>query len=104
MTKDAAPEKEAKEEKAPKVEQPKANGVSRPKDGTKTGQVWAIADELSEAAGEPAKRKPVLEAAETAGINAATAATQYGRWRKFHGLEGRGTEEAPADDKAEAAE
>lgn len=93
--KDAAKtdEKETKAAKAPKVEQPKANGVTRPKDGTATGKVWDIADALSKKAKKPTARKPVLEAAAEAGINPSTAATQYGRWRKFNGLKGRGTDD-----------
>lgn len=64
------------------------NGVTRPKDGTKTARVWEIADELSAAAGKPAKRKDVIAKILEEGGNPATAATQYGRWRKFNGLQG----------------
>jgi hypothetical protein len=74
---------EAAVEKAPKVEQ---IGVSRPKVGTTTERVWAIADALSTAAGKAIERKPVLDAAVAEGINPATAATQYGRWCKFFGV------------------
>lgn len=73
---------EAKE-KAPKDEK---NGIVRPKAGTKTGRVWEIADKLSADSGEPVARKAVLDAAMAEGINAATAATQYGRWRRYYGL------------------
>lgn len=73
----------APEPKAPKVEQ---NGIVKPTDGTSTAKVWSIADALSAKAGKPAKRKEVLEGAVAAGINVATAATQYGRWSKFHGV------------------
>jgi hypothetical protein len=69
-----------------KPKQPQANGITRPKDGTLTGRVWAIADELSEAAGEPISRGAVMTKAEAEGLNKATIATQYGRWRQFHGL------------------
>jgi hypothetical protein len=62
------------------------NGVTRPKAGTKTGRIWEIADSLSAQEGAPVARKKVLEAAMAEDINAATAATQYGRWRKYHGL------------------
>jgi hypothetical protein len=83
---------------APTPKQPSANGVTRPKDGTSTGRVWQIADGLSAAAGKPATRGDVMVAAKAEGLNEATIATQYGRWRKFHGL-GRATAEAgaPAD-------
>lgn len=64
-----------------------ANGVTRPKDGTQTGRIWAISDEFSRShPGKPAERKEVLEKAASEGLNDATAATQYGRWRKYHGL------------------
>lgn len=86
-----------KAEKEPKIEQ---NGVTRPKAGTKTARVWEITDTLSAQGGAPAARKDVLEAAGKEGINQATAATQYGRWRKFFGL----GKEVVAKPEAEAAE
>jgi hypothetical protein len=79
-------ERKAKAPKAPKVELPKANGVTRPKAGTQTGRIWDISDALSAEEGKPASRKDVLAAALAESINEATAATQYGKWRKFHGL------------------
>lgn len=81
--------KKEKKEAAPKPEKIPAivqNGISRPKADTATGKVWEIADAESTKKGGPAARKEVLDVASEAGINAATAATQYGRWRKFHGL------------------
>lgn len=73
------------------------NGVTRPKAGTKTGRIWEIADSLSAQEGAPVARKKVLEAAMAEDINAATAATQYGRWRKYHGLGAEPKAEAPAE-------
>lgn len=70
---------------AVKVQQ---NGVTRPKDGTTTGRVWVIADEISAKKGAPADRKTVIEQVVAEGINASTGATQYGKWRKFHSLVG----------------
>lgn len=87
-------------EKAPKIEQ---NGVSRPKVGTATERVWAIADSLSTAAGKAVERKPVLDAAVAEGINPATAATQYGRWCKFYGVKHAPAEKAPKEPKAPKA-
>lgn len=78
----------------------KANGVVRPAPDTKTGKVWSIADEMTKEQGTPAKRKDVLNECAAHGIAASTAATQYGRWRKFNGLEGRGDAEETAS-KAE---
>jgi hypothetical protein len=62
------------------------NGVTRPKADTKTGRIWEIADSLSAQEGAPVARYKVLNAAMAEGLNAATASTQYGRWRKYHGL------------------
>lgn len=92
---DQAPkaEKAPKPEKAPKIEQ---NDVVRPKAGTGTGKVWDIADQLSAQNGSPAGRKEVLDATTEAGINVSTAATQYGKWRKFHGLKREVAVAAPA--------
>lgn len=78
------------------------NGVTRPKDGTTTGRVWAIADEISAKNQRPATRKEVIDQVHAEGINTSTGATQYGKWRKFHGLVG---EEAPGrGPKAEEAQ
>jgi len=79
------PEGEA-EAKPEVVKMPEQNGVRRPKPGTATGRVWEIADELSKEQESPAARADVLKAFEGEGGNSATGATQYGRWRKFHGL------------------
>lgn len=76
------------------------NGITRPNPNTKTGRVFEIADEISAIEGAPAKRGDVLKVCDEEGINKATAATQYGRWRKFNGLEGR----APAEAVEEAPE
>lgn len=90
MTDKKAPaEKKPAKEKAVKDIK---NGITRPKAGTKTGRVWELADAQSANLGKPAPRKGVIEECLTEGLNVATAATQYGRWRKYHGLEGRGTE------------
>lgn len=100
----AKPAKATKSEKAEKTAEPKverernekANGVVRPAPDTKTGKVWSIADEMTKEQGTPAKRKDVLNECDAHGIAASTAATQYGRWRKFNGLEGRGDAEETA--------
>lgn len=57
-------------------------GVSaRPKEGSSTGRVWAIADEMSTTSAA-ADRKAVIAACEAAGINTATASTQFSKWLK----------------------
>ncbi len=67
------------------------NGISRPKADTATGKVWEIADELSKQIEAPIGRKLLLDKAVEHGLNASTAATQYGRWRRFNGLVGSAT-------------
>ena len=84
---------ETEKKEKPVVEKDSQNGITRPKAGTKTGTVWEIADTMSQKLGKPAGRKAVLDAATDVEINPATAATQYGRWRKYNGLAGRGTDE-----------
>ncbi len=73
---------------APAAVTPKdiANGVTRPKAGTLTARIWTVCDTLSGAANAPAERAKVIKACVAEGINAATAATQHGKWRKYHGL------------------
>jgi hypothetical protein len=91
------PEVPATSEPVAKTVRPKLvqqNGVSRPNAGTQTARVWEITDALSEQAGKPARRKDVLDIGLKEGLNASTIATQFGRWRKFHGL--KGTDEASA--------
>jgi hypothetical protein len=91
--------------KVERVEQPKANGVTRPREGTMTGRVWEIADAISEKTGEPARRAEVLEQYTEEGGNASTGATQYGRWRKFYGLGRDATKPRPKqEDEAPEAE
>lgn len=81
----AKPKPAAKQEK-PKRERIVQNDVARPGPGTATGRVWEICDQLSKKAGQPAARGDVMKAGEKEDLNPATIATQYGRWRKFHGL------------------
>jgi len=82
-----------------KVEQEKANGVTRPKAGSKTGRVWEIAEQL----GEEVTRKGVVDTCVAEGINPSTASTQYGKWRKFNGMtaekaKAKAVDAAPAED------
>lgn len=98
----------AKAKEKPVVEKDERNGVVRPKAGTKTGTVWEIADRISAERGEPASRRDVMEAGVGAGVNGSTVATQYGRWRKYHGLKaeprGRKTTAAAAEDTTVGAD
>lgn len=81
-------EKKDKPVKEPKpvVTKVEANGVIRPNADTSTGNVWAIADRISSEKKAPAERGEVIKQCVNVGINESTAATQYGRWRKFFGV------------------
>ena len=68
-----------------KVKQEERNGVVHPKAGTSCGKVWEVADQLTAKLGHVAERKDVMDVVTKEGINPATCATQYARWRKFHG-------------------
>lgn len=67
--------------------QPEQNGIVRPKPESSCGRVWDIADKITAARGYVAERKDVLEECSKIGINVATCATQYARWRKYHGYQ-----------------
>lgn len=97
-TAEAKPKKPKKEPKPPRPEQ---NGIKRPSDGTQTGRVWDIADAISKQKGEPATRIEVVNACSEEEINTSTAATQYGKWRKFFGLIG---EKSPGRGASPASE
>ena len=58
-----------------------------PKAGTTVAKVWEIADNLG-AGGQPVLRKDVIKAAIDAGVNPATAATQFAKWRAERGTGG----------------
>lgn len=94
--------KAAKE--AAKIVRAVANGVTRPADGTSTARIWQIADEISAKAKAPASRADVLKVAEAEGLNTATCATQYGRWRVFNGLKGVDIQGKPKADPATTAD
>ena len=85
--------------KAPKVEQ---NGVTRPGADTTTGQIWLVADQISAKIKAPAPRSDVFAQCKTLGINEATIATQYGKWRKFNGVVATPKVAATAEEKAAA--
>ena len=78
-------EKPVKEPK-PVIAKIEANGIIRPNENTATGNVWTIADQISAENKRPAERGEVVKQALSQGINESTAATQYGRWRKFFGV------------------
>ncbi len=88
-----APAKKAAAKKAvatkPRAASVSQNDITAPREGGASAAVWAIADKLSKQTRKPAARAAVLAEAEKMAVNAATAATQYARWRAFHGITGR---------------
>ena len=92
------PAKAPKAEKPPKVERTVLNGITVPKEGTTTGRIWDIANEVSKAQKRPATRAEVMEKAVAEEINEATVATQYQRWRTAYEVP-----RAVAEPKAPAA-
>lgn len=98
QTKKAATKKVAAK-KEPVVRDTK-NGISRPSAGTMTGKVWEISDKISGSTKKPATREAVLIETGKAKINPSTAATQYGKWRKYNGLAKPVTVKAKTETKA----
>lgn len=99
----AAADKAAAEAAKPaKVEAPKQNGVTRPSSG-KTKQVWDTADLMSKELKAPVGRKALTDKLLADGLVVGTIHTQYGKWRKFHGLAAEKVVK-PAEAPAAAAE
>lgn len=99
---------EAEARKAAKeaARMPEQNGVRRPKPETLCGQAWAVFDEVSGANGTPASITDALPIALQRGLNEGNVRTEYARWKKFFGLEGRIAplpKVAPATDGAQTA-
>jgi hypothetical protein len=61
----------------PQIQAPK---YPRPGEGTITGRIWQIADQLAIETGK-AEREDVIKACMKEGINPNTANTQYTHWR-----------------------
>lgn len=68
---------------------PNQNGITRPRPDTACGNAWALMDELTTKLNQPAPISIVLQGAEQRGLNYDTVKTQYARWKKFNGIEGR---------------
>lgn len=89
--KDAQDKKDAKAKEVAEKQQARIdskqekNGVVRPLTGA-TLKIWEIADAISAATKAPAERATVMEQGKAAGLQEGTINTQYGRWRKYHGL------------------
>lgn len=66
------------------------NGETRPAQGTVTGQIWDVADQISASqAGAPAQVSQLKAHPALKQVNDHTLKTQYARWRKFHNITGR---------------
>lgn len=85
----AAAAKEAAKAAKAAQKQVVQNDVTRPKEASSCGKIWAIADQLSAKHKAPVTIKQLEEIALAEGFNPATIKTQYARWRKFHGVTGR---------------
>jgi len=97
--KTSSKKKETAKKEAPKKEKaPNQNGVTMPQKGV-TARVWEIADYYSKETGAPAERADVLAACENERINPSTATTQYGRWRRFHGIKKETTKKETTKEK-----
>lgn len=83
-------------------ERERRNGITRPGEDTVIGQIWQIADEITEEKGRPAFRDEVVSRfmEEVANANQTTGHTQYARWQKFNDY-GEALREAKAEVKAE---
>ena len=68
---------------------PNQNGITRPRNDTACGNAWALMDELSAKLKQPVPISILLTYAEQKGLNYDTVKTQYARWKKFNGIEGR---------------
>lgn len=84
-----AEEKRLKEEAKAASAMPKQNDITRPRPDTACGNAWALMDELSGKLKQPVPISILLQAAEQKGLNYDTVKTQYARWKKFNGIEGR---------------
>lgn len=100
----AAAEQKAKDREAKAAEKTKTplvsqRGVTQPREGSKTRQVWDIATKLSQEKGSPVAIAELMPVAKEAGLNDATVRTQYARWKDFHGVFGKvAATPAPAND------
>lgn len=84
-----AEERRQREEEKAKNAMPKKNDVTRPRPDTACGKAWDLMDRLTAKLNQPAPVSLVLQAAEKEGLVHDTVKTQYARWKKFNGIEGR---------------
>lgn len=101
-------EKVAKAEKAATITK---NGVTRPRDGSACGKIWAICDAVSRQMQAPAPIAAVMEVAKEnvdsngvlSPLHPTTVRCQYAKWRKFNGIAGKAEKVvAPTTEAADA--
>ena len=87
------------------VQRVRQNGFTRPIEGTKTGLIWDIADEISARERRPAKRDEVFTEYQKRVPDAmnGTMSTQYSRWCGFH-MVADALRKMRADEKAAAGQ
>lgn len=68
---------------------PEQNGVRRPRPETLCGKAWALMDECSARLGQPVPVSFVLQLAPGYELNEGNIKTEYARWKKFNGVDGR---------------
>ena len=90
-----------KTEKPAKVEMPEQNGIRQPKPGTSCAQIWDRANTMSGELGAAVAVGDLMTVLVAEGYNESTIKTQYARWRKFHGVEGRIESDAAKQKKAD---
>ena len=86
-----AAKKVAKAEKAATITK---NGVTRPRDGSACGKIWAICDAVSRQMQAPAPIAAVMEVAKEnvdsngvlSPLHPTTVRCQFAKWRKFNGV------------------
>lgn len=93
----------ASKDKEPRIEQ---NGQVAPRPTSKSGQLWAIFDEATEARGSTCAVADVMDKCLEHGLTEGSIRSAYSHWRKFHGVEkGRITSiNAPAMSEEKRAE
>lgn len=83
--------KEANDRKAAReaAKMPEQNGVRRPKPDTKCGKVWQLIETIGAQMGQTPPISYVMKYGTEQGFDENTLKTQYARWKKFNGHEGR---------------
>lgn len=78
----------AKQTEAPalKMKQPEQNGITKPRDNSDCGKIWALANKLSSEKGGLVSKKELSASAEAVSFHPTTIGVQYYKWKTFHGI------------------